>query len=80
MIDVFEIPGPDGGVVEVLTGGDPDGFPLLFHNGSPSAVAPSAHIDETTRAAGLRLVSLSRPGYGGSTPRPAPGRYVDDVV
>jgi pimeloyl-ACP methyl ester carboxylesterase len=80
MIDVFEIPGPDGRVVEVLTGGDPDGFPLLFHNGSPSAVAASDLFDETTRAAGLRLVTLSRPGYGASTPRPAPGRYADDVV
>ncbi|MFC6046135.1 alpha/beta fold hydrolase [Nocardioides hankookensis] len=78
--DVFEIPGPDGRTLEVLTGGDPDGFPLLFHNGSPSAVAPSAGFDEQVAAAGLRHITFSRPGYGASTPRPAPGRFVDDVV
>lgn len=78
--DVFEIPGPDGRTLEVLTGGDPDGFPLLFHNGSPSAVAPSATLDAQIAGAGLRHVTFSRPGYGASTPRPAPGRYADDVV
>jgi pimeloyl-ACP methyl ester carboxylesterase len=80
MTDVFEIPGPEGRTLEVLTGGDPDGFPLLFHSGSPSAVAANAGMDDTARAAGLRLVTFSRPGYGRSAPRPAPGRYVDDVV
>ena len=80
MNDVFEITGPDGRTIEVLTGGVADGFPLLFHYGSPSAVAFSAMIDGVVADAGLRLVSFSRPGYGGSTPRPAPGRYGDDVV
>lgn len=80
MTDVFDIPGPDGRTIEVLTGGDPAGFPLLFHNGSPSAVAESAAIDEAVRGAGLRYITYSRPGYGGSTPRPAPGRYADDVT
>jgi pimeloyl-ACP methyl ester carboxylesterase len=78
--DVFEIPGPDGRTIEVLTCGDPDGFPLLFHNGSPSAVAAYARTDEIAAAAGLRYLTFSRPGYGRSTPRPRPGRYVDDVV
>jgi pimeloyl-ACP methyl ester carboxylesterase len=77
---VFEIPGPEGRSVEVLTGGDPDGFPLLFHAGSPSAVAGYAAVDDAVAAAGLRYVSFSRPGYGRSTPRPEPGRYADDVV
>ena len=80
MNDVFEIGGPHGRTIEVLAGGASDGFPLLFHAGSPSAVAFSAMIDQAATAAGLRLVSFSRPGYGGSTPRPAPGRYADDVV
>ncbi|GAA1950986.1 alpha/beta hydrolase [Nocardioides panacihumi] len=80
MNDVFEIGGPDGRTIEVLTGGTPDGFPLLFHAGSPSAVAFNPMIDRVVAAAGLRLVSFSRPGYGGSTPRPAPGRYGDDVA
>jgi pimeloyl-ACP methyl ester carboxylesterase len=71
---------PDGRTVEVLLGGDPDGFPWLFHGGSPSAAAPYDRVDETARDVGLRMITYSRPGYGGSTPRPAAGRYVDDVA
>jgi pimeloyl-ACP methyl ester carboxylesterase len=71
----------DGRSLEVLTGGDPDGFPLLFHGGSPSAVVPYPPLDLAAREAGLRLVTYSRPGYGGSTPRPrADPRMVDDVA
>jgi pimeloyl-ACP methyl ester carboxylesterase len=71
----------DGRTLEVLTGGDPDGFPLLFHGGSPSAAVPYAPLDDAARGAGLRFVTYSRPGYGGSTafPRPEPA-YVDDVA
>ena len=72
----------DGRVLEVLTGGDPDGFPWLFHSGSPSAAAAYRPIDEAARAQGLRMITYSRPGYGGSTPRPLPDagpRFADDV-
>ena len=79
MSDLLEVPTPDGRIVEVLTGGDPDGYGLLYHGGSPSAVAEYAPLDEAARSLGLRLVSYSRPGYGGSTPRPTAGRYADDV-
>lgn len=75
---------PDGRTLEILTGGDPAGFPWLYHPGSPSAAVPYAPFDEAARAAGLRLVTYSRPGYGGSTPRPLPasGRpaFADDVA
>ncbi len=72
----------DGRALEVLTGGDPDGFPWLFHMGSPSAVVPFAPLDEAARAAGLRLITYSRPGYGGSAPRPVTGTpaMVDDMA
>ncbi len=66
-------------MIEVLTGGDPDGFALLHHGGSPSAAAEYAPLDAVASSLGLRLVTYSRPGYGASTPRPEPGRYVDDV-
>jgi pimeloyl-ACP methyl ester carboxylesterase len=78
--ELFDVPTPDGRTIEVLTAGDPDGFPFLFHCGSPSAVAEYDFFDEVTTTLGLRMVTFSRPGYGGSTPRPAPGRYVDDVT
>jgi len=72
---------PDGRDLEVLTGGDPDGFPLLFHGGSPSAVVPFPPLEQAVREAGLRLVTYSRPGYGDSTARPRPEpRMADDVA
>lgn len=80
MSDFLDVTLPDGRTVEVLTGGDPSGYPWLFHGGSPSAAAPWDVVDDVARAQGLRMVTYSRPGYGGSTPRAAAGRYADDVV
>ncbi|MBI2245065.1 MAG: alpha/beta fold hydrolase [Nocardioides sp.] len=80
MSEYLEVTGPDGRSIEVLTGGDPGGIGLLYHGGSPSAAVPFVTIDDAARAHGLRLVTYSRPGYGASTPRPAAGRYADDVV
>ena len=76
---VSQLDAPDGRLIEVLTGGDEQGFPLLFHYGTPSAVVPYGPLDDICEALGLRLVSYSRPGYGGSTPRATAGRIVDDV-
>lgn len=77
---IFLVPGEAGRDIEVLTGGDPDGFPLLYHSGSPSAVARSPQMDQALADQGLRLVTYSRPGYGASTPRPAPGQFADDIA
>ncbi|MBZ5737705.1 alpha/beta fold hydrolase [Nocardioides mangrovi] len=74
-----QVPGPDGRTIEVLEMGDPDGLAVLYHGGSPSAVAEHAPFDELARRRGLRIVTYSRPGYGASTPRPAAGAYADDV-
>jgi pimeloyl-ACP methyl ester carboxylesterase len=71
----------DGRTLEVLTGGDPDGFPLVYHGGSPSAAVPYPPLLEAARSNGLRLITYSRPGYGGSTARPRPEpRMVDDIA
>ena len=71
----------DGRTLEVLTGGDPDGFPLLLHGGSPSAAVRYEPLEVATCEAGLRLVTYSRPGYGDSTARPRPEpRMADDVA
>jgi hypothetical protein len=48
--DLLHVPGPDGRTIEVLVGGDPDGFGLLFHGGSPSAVAEYPPFDDAARA------------------------------
>lgn len=70
---------PDGRDLEVIDGGDPGGFPWLFHPGTPSAVVHSEAFDEAASGAGLRMIMYSRPGYGRSTPRSAPGVVADDV-
>lgn len=79
----LDVTTPDGRTLEVLTGGDPGGYPWLFHSGSPSAAVPYEPIERAARAQGLRMVTYSRPGYGGSTPRrteQGPPRMVDDVA
>jgi pimeloyl-ACP methyl ester carboxylesterase len=80
MGDFLDVTTADGRTLEVLTAGDPDGFPWLFHGGSPTAAAPYQYLDDVARSLGLRMVTFSRPGYGGSTRRPAPGRMADDVA
>jgi pimeloyl-ACP methyl ester carboxylesterase len=73
---------PDGRTLEVLTGGADDGYPLLFHSGTPSAAAPFDRLDDAFVKADLKLVTYSRPGYGASAPRATDGpaaRIADDV-
>ena len=75
-----EVTTRDGRTLEVLTGGVADGFPLLFHGGSPSAAVRFEPIDAAAAEAGLRLITYSRPGYGGSTARPRPEPVMADDV
>ena len=65
---------PDGRTLAVEEAGDPDGHPVLVHEGTPNSrhLYPPVAIDAAAR--GLRLISYDRPGYGGSTPHP--GRTV----
>lgn len=70
----------DGRTLEVLEGGDPNGFAWLFHVGTPGSAVHSTTVDAAARGAGLRLITYSRPGYGASTPRSAPGVVADDVA
>jgi pimeloyl-ACP methyl ester carboxylesterase len=69
---------PDGRTLAVEEAGDPNGHPVLVHEGTPNSrhLYPPATIDAAVR--GLRLISYDRPGYGGSTPQP--GRSVADCA
>jgi pimeloyl-ACP methyl ester carboxylesterase len=74
---------PDGRVLEILQTGRPDGFPLVYHGGTPSSAVEFGTRDRAAAAAGLRLITYSRPGYGASTPRSdldTPWRIADDVT
>lgn len=72
----------DGRRLEYLTGGDEDGFPFLFHRGTPSAALVFGPMWRAAERAGLRLVTYSRPGYGASTPRASDAEptMADDVA
>jgi pimeloyl-ACP methyl ester carboxylesterase len=52
--------------------------PLVFHWGTPSAAVWFDPLAAAGAKVGLRLVTYSRPGYAGSTPRP--GRSVGDAA
>src|SRR6478609_6094226 len=72
----------DGRRLEVLTAGNPGGYPWLWIPGTPSAAVDYPRLDDLATKLDLRLVTWSRPGYGGSTPRPFPPdgpRIIDDI-
>jgi pimeloyl-ACP methyl ester carboxylesterase len=58
---------PVGRVVEYWEGGDPAGRVIIVHPGSPGTRLLATWGHEAAIAAGVRLVSVNRPGYGGST-------------
>ncbi len=58
---------PDGRVVEYWEGGDPAGRPMLMHPGTPATRWLGRWGHQAAVTAGVRLVAVSRPGYGGST-------------
>jgi pimeloyl-ACP methyl ester carboxylesterase len=69
---------PDGRRLDLRVSGPAGGFPLVFHYGTPGAATPVRAVERAVHARGLRLVTTSRPGYGGSSPQP--GRRVVDVA
>lgn len=57
----------DGRIIEYWEGGDADGVGVIYHPGTPSTRVMGRWGHDAAIAAGVRLVSVSRPGYGGST-------------
>ena len=78
MVAADHIQLPDGRRLDLRVSGPADGFPLVFHHGTPGAATPVRAIERAVHARGLRLVTTSRPGYGDSSPQP--GRRVVDVA
>jgi pimeloyl-ACP methyl ester carboxylesterase len=74
---VLEVTLNDGRTLAVHDSGD-DGFPLLWHHGSPQTGALLAPVLEAARARDLRLIGYARPSYGGSSPQP--GRKVSNAA
>lgn len=60
----------DDTTIRVRIAGDPTGFPVMYFHGTPGSRLDLAFGDGLIAAAGVRLVSFDRPGYGGSSPSP----------
>ncbi|WP_026929807.1 alpha/beta fold hydrolase [Glycomyces tenuis] len=69
MVNESDLPLPDGGRLHVYDAGG-DGFPVVWHHGTPNLGAPPEPLFEAADRLGLRWVSYDRPGYGGSTSQP----------
>lgn len=74
----FDVKLADGRSVQVLAAGPADGLPFVFHTGTPAGLVHYQPITDAAADAGLRCLEYSRPGYGGSDPRP--GRLVADAA
>lgn len=68
----------DGRTLDVRVSGPDGGIPFVFHHGTPGSAVPFRAMQYAVHDRGLRMVTYSRAGYGGSTRRP--GRSVADVV
>ena len=56
----------------------PEGMALVFHHGTPGAATPVGAIDRAAHARGLKVIAVSRPGYGSSSRKR--GRSVAEIV
>lgn len=69
-MDVFRL--ADGRDVEYIEVGDPSGRPVVHLHGTPGTAGSGALLEDAARRNGVRLLAVSRPGYGRSTTT-APG-------
>ena len=69
---------PDGRLLDIRVSGPEDGTPFVMHHGTPGSLVPFRSIEDAVHGRGLRLVTYSRAGYGGSTRKP--GRVVADIA
>src|SRR5699024_1947321 len=64
---------PDGRRLAYSEQGDPAGRPLLLLHGTPGSRLQRHPDGELARRAGVRLVTVDRPGFGLSDPAPEAG-------
>jgi pimeloyl-ACP methyl ester carboxylesterase len=67
-----------GRVLELEVTGPDHGFPFVMQHGTPGSLVRFRPIEAAVHRRGLRMVTYSRPGYGGSTR--LEGRRVADVA
>jgi pimeloyl-ACP methyl ester carboxylesterase len=77
-VSSFAVRRPGGRSLEVSASGPQKATPLVFHHGTPSDRTQYPSFAQAAAVRGLRLVSYSRPGYGGSSRHP--GRAIADCA
>lgn len=62
--------------------GDPTGVPCVYTSGTPASALEGEIYDPPARAAGVRWISVDKPGYGDSDrdPQRSLARYVADIA
>jgi pimeloyl-ACP methyl ester carboxylesterase len=66
----------DGRLISWAEYGDPSGRPLLLLHGTPGSRFQYRWMDAPAAAAGIRLITPERPGYGASDPVPGGVTFV----
>jgi pimeloyl-ACP methyl ester carboxylesterase len=69
---------PDDRLLDIRVCGPAGGTPFVMHHGTPGSLVPFRSLERAVHRRGLRMVTYSRAGYGGSTRQP--GRSVADVA
>ena len=69
---------PDGRYVDYRVYGPKDGFPLVWIHGTPGSYIPVPNVITSGEKKGVKVIALSRAGYGGSTRNR--GRRIVDAV
>jgi pimeloyl-ACP methyl ester carboxylesterase len=77
-VSSFSLGLSEGRSLEVSVSGPEQATPLFLHHGTPSDRTLYRPFAEAAAARGLRLISYSRPGYGGSSRQP--GRVIADCA
>lgn len=70
MVTDIELQQRGGRTLHIYDTGPDDGFPVVWHHGTPNIGPPPAPLFDTARRLKVRFIGYDRPGYGGSTPRP----------
>jgi pimeloyl-ACP methyl ester carboxylesterase len=66
----MEVTLADGRILEYRVFGDPQGRPVVLFPGTPATAGCGALVADAAAAAGVRLIAVSRPGYGASSASP----------
>lgn len=66
----YTIPLQDGRNIGTIEYGDKEGIPVLFFHGTPGSRLLFLEDDEISKSLGIRLISMDRPGFGASDPKP----------